>query len=259
MQLRPNFNGLNYNYTGTPPAPVAPTPVTPGVSPTAITGPATNPLNPPVAAPQIGGPLPPATPLPPTVQQPPAVQPPQQTNGGWYGAINSAINDWKNQGMTYNDQQANRLAAQHRVQGDDINKAFSQAANARAGTGVMGGTESQNLIGNLMGNLRQDVQNRRTGYYENAWGQNANLMNQAAQANLGAMTTAQQGNTNAQQNAMNLIAQAVMSAPGAAGMNLSALANLLGLGQQSTSTSTSTGTSESGDPTKKYELIANLM
>ena len=48
-----------------------------------------------------------------------------------------------------------------RVRGDDINEAFSQAANLRAGRGIMGGTESDNLRAKLLGQVRDRVEEKR--------------------------------------------------------------------------------------------------
>lgn len=194
----------------------------------------------------VNGAQPPPPPPPPT-QQP--------SQGGWLEQVRSAVGDWRNTAMDYNNQQARNLANMYRISGEDISNMMSRAANQRAGSGIMGGTEHQNLLSNLMGGLRQDVLNQRIGNLQNAWGENSNIMNQAAAANIDAMNAAQAGATSAQQNTMNLIAQAIMASPNAAAQPIQLLAQLLGLGRETTGSSDST--SESLDPTKKYEIIMN--
>jgi len=48
-----------------------------------------------------------------------------------------------------------------RVGGDEISDAFSQAANQRAGRGIMGGTEDDNLRALLLGQVRDRVMEKR--------------------------------------------------------------------------------------------------
>lgn len=55
-----------------------------------------------------------------------------------------------------------------RVKGDDINLALSQAANMRAGRGIMGGTESDNLRAKLLGQVRDRVENKRSQVLKDA-------------------------------------------------------------------------------------------
>ncbi len=57
---------------------------------------------------------------------------------------------------------------QFRVRGEDVSDALSQAANLRAGRGIMGGTEGQNLRANLLSELMQRVETQREGVLDTA-------------------------------------------------------------------------------------------
>ena len=55
-----------------------------------------------------------------------------------------------------------------RVHGDDIAKALSDAANMRAGRGIMGGTEDDNLRAKLLGQVQKRVMDKRSEAREKA-------------------------------------------------------------------------------------------
>jgi hypothetical protein len=179
----------------------------------------------------------------------------QAQQGTWLDEMDRLINTWKDDYMGYNENQANRIADRYRVTGEDIANTMSQVAAARANSGIMGGTEDQNLMANALNALRGETQGLRTNALSNAWGLNANALNSAMQGQSAARELAQQGNVAAQTATMNAIAQALMGAPSAAGSQLGYLASLLGLGNQSRSNSSS----YQEDPTWLARMLPSIV
>jgi len=60
------------------------------------------------------------------------------------------------------DSWLNDIVGRYKVTGRNIIDTMNKAANARAGRGIQGGTENQNLRANLLSQLRGDVQAKQT-------------------------------------------------------------------------------------------------
>lgn len=83
------------------------------------------------------------------------------------GSMPSLIDDW-----------ASKAANSYQVSAQDIINTMNQVANQRAGHGIMGGTESQNLMANMLTNLMTPTLQNQANVYQNAMTAKAQTMPQ---------------------------------------------------------------------------------
>jgi len=90
-----------------------------------------------------------------------------QLLGSGKGSMPDLISNWGKQAMS-----------QYRTTQDDIINAMNQVANERSARGIMGGTESQNLLANTMSNLAKTTADKRGDVLSQVMGLSAQAMPQ---------------------------------------------------------------------------------